>query len=60
MKKYKDVLPLVVGDISCDINGSLECTTKASDIDTPAFTYDVETQESIDGILANGVSVMSN
>lgn len=55
----KDKLPLVVGDISCDINGSLACTTKASDIDTPAFTYDVERQTSVDGILAEGVTVMS-
>lgn len=59
MLTNKDKLPLVVGDISCDINGSLECTTKASDIDTPAFTYDVEKAESIDGIFADGITVMS-
>jgi len=52
-------LPLVVGDISCDINGSLECTTKASDIDAPAFTYNVKQSGSTDGILAKGISVMS-
>jgi len=54
-----DKLPLVVGDISCDINGSLECTTKASDIDTPAFTYDVKQATTTDGITADGISVMS-
>ena len=52
-------LPLVVGDISCDINGSLECTTKASDIDTPAFTYDVNKAQATDGVLVEGVTVMS-
>ncbi len=59
MLKHSESLPLVVGDISCDINGSLECTTKASDIDTPAFTYDVNTNESTDGVLESGITVMS-
>ena len=59
MLEYKDKLPLVVGDISCDINGSLECTKKASEIDHPAFTYKVETGELIDGISWQGVTVMS-
>ncbi|TQV85844.1 alanine dehydrogenase [Aliikangiella coralliicola] len=59
MLANQDKLPLVVGDISCDINGSLECTTKASDIDTPAFTYDVEKGESTDGVFADGITVMS-
>lgn len=59
MLANKAKLPLVVGDISCDINGSLECTTKASDIDTPAFTYDVDKGVSEDGVFADGVTVMS-
>ena len=59
MLSARSQLPLVVGDISCDINGSLECTTKASDIDTPAFTYDIESGKSVDGVLADGITVMS-
>ncbi len=59
MLAHKDSLPMVIGDISCDINGSLECTTKASDIDMPAFTYDVEKGSSKDGVSADGISVMS-
>ncbi|TQV77308.1 alanine dehydrogenase [Aliikangiella marina] len=59
MLEHQANLPMVVGDISCDINGSLECTTKASDIDTPAFTYDVASGTSHDGISAEGISVMS-
>jgi len=59
MLANKDKLPFVVGDISCDINGSLACTTKASDIDIPAFTYDVDSGKSRDGVFANGISVMS-
>ncbi|MCW9015978.1 MAG: alanine dehydrogenase, partial [Kangiellaceae bacterium] len=59
MEANKASLPLVVGDISCDINGSLECTTKASDIDTPAFTYNVDSKISADGVVADGITVMS-
>ncbi|WP_196138145.1 alanine dehydrogenase [Aliikangiella sp. G2MR2-5] len=59
MEANKERLPLVVGDISCDINGSLECTTKASDIDTPAFTYDIDSKTSTDGVIADGITVMS-
>ncbi|NVK22663.1 MAG: alanine dehydrogenase [Kangiellaceae bacterium] len=59
MQAHKDKLPLVIGDISCDINGSLECTTKASDIDNPAFTYNVDTGVSENGISWDGVTVMS-
>ncbi len=59
MVANKDKLPLVIGDISCDIDGSLECTTKASDIDTPAFTYNIDNDESVDGISWDGITVMS-
>lgn len=59
MQANKDKLPLVIGDISCDIDGSLECTTKASDIDTPAFTYNLDTDESKDGTSWDGITVMS-
>ncbi|MEA2051744.1 MAG: bifunctional lysine ketoglutarate reductase /saccharopine dehydrogenase family protein [Euryarchaeota archaeon] len=30
----------VIGDISCDIDGAIEFTMKATDIDSPVFTYD--------------------
>jgi saccharopine dehydrogenase (NAD+, L-lysine forming) len=59
MLKKRDQLPLVVGDISCDINGSLECTSKISDIDVPAFTYDATKDTTMDGVLADGITVMA-
>lgn len=59
MIRRADDLPEVIGDISCDIEGSLECTVKASLIDEPAFTYDPETHEIVDGIHHHGPSVMS-
>ncbi|WP_444998317.1 hypothetical protein [Aliikangiella sp. IMCC44359] len=54
-----DKLPIVACDISCDINGSLECTTKLSDVSSPAFTYNVETATSTDGILPDGITVIA-
>jgi alpha-aminoadipic semialdehyde synthase len=59
MLAHKDKLPLVIGDISCDIDGSLECTSRISDIDNPAYTYDVEKDTEQDGIHADGISVMA-
>ena len=59
MQAHKDALPIVIGDISCDIDGSLECTKKASTIDEPAFTYFVDEDRIEDGISWYGPSVMS-
>lgn len=59
MLAHPEKLPEVVGDISCDIDGSLECTRKASIIDEPAFSYDPVTHSIQDGIQAEGLHVMS-
>ncbi len=59
MKAFKSKLPWVIGDISCDINGSLECTYKASTIDNPAFTYNPIEESIKDGISWDGPTVMS-
>ncbi len=59
MLDNKTKLPWVIGDISCDINGSLECTKIASTIDEPAFTYNPETDEIKDGVCWEGPTVMS-
>ncbi|HUU37725.1 MAG TPA: hypothetical protein VMW46_05915, partial [Candidatus Desulfaltia sp.] len=32
----------VIGDISCDVNGSVECTVRCTDPAHPVFTYDLE------------------
>jgi len=54
-----DKMPWVVGDISCDINGSFICTQKASTIEHPAFSYDANTGVMTDGIDWSGTTVMS-
>jgi alpha-aminoadipic semialdehyde synthase len=49
----------VIGDISCDINGSIEITYKTTRPDNPCYTFVPETDEYVDGIKENGICVMS-
>lgn len=35
---------IVVGDLSCDVEGSVECTLKPTTIEDPLFVYDPETE----------------
>jgi len=49
----------VIGDITCDINGSMECTVKSTDPAHPVFTYDVEKDEAVDGFHGKGPAVMA-
>ena len=50
---------LVVGDISCDIEGGIEFTVKATSIDDPIFVYNPENQEIEMGHKGLGILVMS-
>ena len=49
----------VIGDISCDIEGGIEITLKATDPGNPYFTYDVRSDNAIDGFVASGPVIMS-
>jgi len=49
----------VIGDISCDVNGSIECTERATHPDRPVFVYDPITEVVTDGIEGRGVVVMA-
>ena len=49
----------VIGDISCDINGSIEITYKATWPDNPCFTYFPERDTFEDGTKPEGVTVMA-
>jgi alpha-aminoadipic semialdehyde synthase len=49
----------VIGDISCDIDGAVEFTTKATLPDVPCFTYDPASGTATDGVRARGIVVMS-
>jgi len=57
--RQKDKLPAVIGDISCDVGGALDCTLAETTIDEPAFTYDPERHRSIAGITWDGPTVMA-
>lgn len=48
-----------IGDISCDVNGSIELTYKTTTADKPAFTYDPKKKKFIDGYQAPGITVMA-
>lgn len=49
----------VIGDISCDIQGAVECTVKATNPENPVFTYDPLREKAIDGFEGRGVVVMA-
>jgi len=49
----------VIGDISCDIEGSVECTVKATSPDNPVFTYDPVKEEAKDGFEGRGPVIMA-
>ena len=49
----------VIGDISCDIDGAIECTVKATEPGEPNFVYNPLTGEVTDGVEGEGVVVMA-
>jgi alpha-aminoadipic semialdehyde synthase len=49
----------VVGDITCDINGSVECTIEATHSEDPVYVYDPAKDKAIMGIEGNGPVVMA-
>jgi alpha-aminoadipic semialdehyde synthase len=49
----------VIGDITCDVDGSVECTVKATAPDNPIFVYDPLDDDVTDGYEGRGVVVMA-
>lgn len=49
----------VIGDISCDINGSIEATEKAPEPGNPVYVYDPSTDTIADGVSGNGPVIMA-
>ena len=49
----------VIGDISCDIEGSIELTLKAPMPDQPCFVYDPQTGKVHDGVVGDGPVIMA-
>jgi alanine dehydrogenase len=49
----------VIGDISCDVNGSVECTEKGTEIEDPIFVYHPDSRTHTMGHKGDGVLVMA-
>ena len=48
-----------IGDISCDIGGSVELTYKTTTPDEPTFTYDPAKKKFVDGYKSPGITVLA-
>jgi alpha-aminoadipic semialdehyde synthase len=49
----------VIGDISCDVEGSVEVTVRSTTPDNPVFVYDLEKDEARDGVKGKGPVIMA-
>jgi len=50
---------LVVGDITCDVDGSLACTVRDTEPGDPVYVYDPRTREAPSGFDGPGLAVMA-
>lgn len=55
----KDVKLKVISDISCDVNGSVECTDFATKIEEPLYVYNPLTRQSSIGFKGEGILMMT-
>jgi alpha-aminoadipic semialdehyde synthase len=49
----------LIADISCDIEGAIECTVKATDPGEPAYVFEPLTESVIDGIAGEGPVILA-
>ncbi|MCB2220641.1 MAG: hypothetical protein KQI35_09615 [Bacteroidetes bacterium] len=49
----------VIGDVTCDPDGSIECTHKGTEIEDPVFVYDPFTRQPSMGFEGKGILVMA-
>ena len=50
---------IIIGDITCDIEGSVQATVKPTWPDNPVFIYNTETKKETDGYKGEGFAVMA-
>ncbi|MDY0017726.1 MAG: bifunctional lysine ketoglutarate reductase /saccharopine dehydrogenase family protein [Candidatus Delongbacteria bacterium] len=59
-KNYTEDFKLkVIGDVTCDVNGSVECTEMGTHIDDPIFVYDTKKQTFQMGYKGRGLLMMT-
>jgi saccharopine dehydrogenase (NAD+, L-lysine forming) len=49
----------VIGDVSCDVEGAVECTVEATQPDDPVYVYDPIEEKTIRGVAGNGPVIMA-
>jgi alanine dehydrogenase len=49
----------VIGDASCDIEGSIECTVKATEPDDPVYVWNPPTGEAQMGVAGHGPAILA-
>ncbi|MCG3138933.1 MAG: hypothetical protein HJJLKODD_02804 [Phycisphaerae bacterium] len=49
----------VIGDITCDIEGSIQCTVKATEPDNPVYVYEPSSGRIRDGVVGEGPVVLA-
>jgi len=49
----------VIGDISCDIEGSIECTMKSTDSGNPIYVYEPRRDAIVDGFAGEGPVILA-
>jgi alpha-aminoadipic semialdehyde synthase len=49
----------VIGDISCDVRGAIEATTRATKPTNPVYVYDTETGQTPDGVAGTGPVILA-
>lgn len=61
-EKYSSGSPLrlqVIGDITCDLGGSIECNLQETDSGNPVYVYNPETEEIKYGTTGNGPVILA-
>lgn len=56
---YQSVKLKVIGDISCDVEGAIEATVRATEPDEPVFVYEPLTGAAPAGVAGNGPVIMA-
>jgi alpha-aminoadipic semialdehyde synthase len=48
-----------IGDLSCDVNGSIEITSRTTTVDEPVYTYDPAGRRYRDGYESPGITILA-
>jgi alpha-aminoadipic semialdehyde synthase len=49
----------VIGDISCDIEGSVQCTQRVTESDDPVYVYEPKTGQTPSGVAGDGPVILA-